>query len=77
MPGGTGPNRGRLGTLGRDTFRGPAFHNFDLALLKETALGRRGGDEVVRVQFRTECFNVFNLVNFGLPKPNNPHMNNL
>ena len=67
MPGGTGPNRGRLGTLGRDTFRGPAFHNFDLALLKETALGRRGGDEVVRVQFRAECFNVFNLVNFGLP----------
>ena len=67
VPGGSGPNQGRLGTLGRNTFRGPAFHEFDVALLKETDLGRRGGGEAVRVQFRAEFFNVFNLVNFGLP----------
>ena len=31
VPGGSGPNEGRFGTLGRSTFRGPMFHNFDLA----------------------------------------------
>jgi hypothetical protein len=63
VPGGTGPNDGRFGTLGRNTFRGPAFHNFDLALIKETPMKR----EAVKLQFRAEFFNVFNLVNFGLP----------
>jgi hypothetical protein len=63
VPGGTGPNHGRFGTLGRDTFRGPAFHNFDVSLIKETPLPR----ERFKVQFRAEIFNVFNLVNFGLP----------
>ncbi len=67
VPGGTGPNRGRFGTLGRDTFRGPAFHNFDLALIKDTALGRHGAGEAVTLEFRAEFFNSFNLVNFGLP----------
>ena len=27
VPGGTGPNHGRFGTLGRNTFRGPGFSN--------------------------------------------------
>ena len=63
VPGGTGPNRGRFGTLGRDTFRGPLFHNFDVALIKETPLVR----EALKLQFRVEFFNIFNLVNFGLP----------
>jgi hypothetical protein len=63
VQGGTGPNHGRFGTLGRDTFRGPAFHSFDLSLIKETQLTR----ERVKLQFRGEFFNVFNLVNFGLP----------
>jgi hypothetical protein len=67
LPGGTGPNQGRFGTLGRNTFRGPAFHNFDLALIKDTAFGRRGGGDKLTLQFRAEFFNVFNLVNFGLP----------
>ena len=30
VPGGTGPNSGRFGTLGRNTFRGPGFHNSTL-----------------------------------------------
>lgn len=67
LPGGTGPNQGRLGTLGRDTFRGPAFTNFDVALIKDTPLGHRGSSEAANLQFRGEFFNVFNLVNFGLP----------
>jgi hypothetical protein len=67
LPGGTGPNRGRFGSLGRDTFRGPSFHNFDVALIKDTRFGTRGGPEFFNLQFRAEFFNVFNLVNFGLP----------
>jgi len=67
LPGGTGPNQGRFGTLGRNTFRGPGFRNFDLALVKDTPLGMRAGAELASLQFRAEFFNVFNIVNFGLP----------
>ncbi len=67
VPGGTGPNHGRFGTLGRDTFRGPGFHNFDFALVKDTPFGRRGNLEWGTIEFRAELFNIFNLVNFGLP----------
>jgi hypothetical protein len=67
IPGGTGPNHGRFGTLGRDTFRGPGFHDFDVALIKDTPFGHRGNAELGTLEFRAEFFNVFNLVNFGLP----------
>lgn len=67
VPDGTGPNQGRFGTLGRSTFRGPGFHNFDIALIKDTPFGRRGGAELGTLEFRAEFFNVFNLVNFSLP----------
>ena len=67
VPGGTGPNHGRFGTLGRDTFRGPGFRDFDVALIKNTSFGHRGGVELGTIQFRAEFFNVFNVVNFGLP----------
>jgi hypothetical protein len=67
LGGGTGPNHGRFGTLGRDTFRGPAFHQFDFALIKDTPFGRRGKKELGIVEFRAEFFNLFNIVNFGLP----------
>jgi Carboxypeptidase regulatory-like domain len=67
VPGGTGPNQGVFGTLGRDTFRGPGFRNFDMALIKDTPFGRRGNAELGILQFRAEFFNIFNLVNFGLP----------
>jgi len=60
------PN-GRFGTLGRDTFRGPGFHNFDFALIKDIPFGRRGKGELMNLQFRAEFFNLFNIVNFGLP----------
>jgi hypothetical protein len=67
VPGGTGPNQGRFGTLGRDTFRGPAYYDYDFALIKDTPFGRRGNGELVNLQFRSEFFNLFNIVNMGLP----------
>jgi hypothetical protein len=67
VPGGTGPNRGRFGTLGRSTFRGPGFRNFDLSVIKNTAIGSSSNPERAILQLRAEFFNVFNLVNLGLP----------
>jgi hypothetical protein len=68
IQGGTGPNSGRFGTLGRNTFRGPAYYNFDFALIKTTPIGRRdSGLERADLQFRAEFFNLFNVVNMGLP----------
>jgi hypothetical protein len=67
IPGGTGPNQGRFGALGRNTFRGPAFHQFDFALIKDTSFGRRGKNELGILELRAEFFNLFNVVNFGLP----------
>ena len=68
VAGGTGPNSGRFGTLGRDTFRGPAYYDFDYAVIKDTPFGRRSsGAERVDLQFRGEFFNLFNIVNMGLP----------
>jgi hypothetical protein len=67
VPGGTGPNRGRFGTLGRNTFRGPGLRNADIALIKDTPIGKRGTAELATLQFRAEFFNLFNIVNLGLP----------
>jgi hypothetical protein len=67
LPDGTGPNQGRFGMLGRDSFRGPGLHNLDVALTKDTELAPRRGAEPITLQFRAEFFNAFNLVNFGLP----------
>jgi hypothetical protein len=68
IPGGSGPNQGRFGTLGRNTFRGPAYYDYDFALIKDTGFGqRKSGLELVDLQFRAEFFNIFNIVNLGLP----------
>jgi hypothetical protein len=67
VPCGTSQNRGGFGTLGRNTFRGPGFRDFDIALIKDTAFGHRGNGELANLQFRAEFFNIFNEVNFGLP----------
>jgi hypothetical protein len=67
VPGGTGPNQGTFGTLGRNTFRGPGFRDFDVAVIKDTSFGQRGGHELGILEFRAEFFNVFNIVDFGLP----------
>ncbi len=67
LPDGTGPNSGRFGTLGRDTFRGPGYYDLDMSLIKDTPIGRKGNSEAATLEFRAEFFNIFNLVNFGLP----------
>jgi hypothetical protein len=67
VAGGTGPNSGRFGTLGRDTFRAPGFKQFDFALIKDTPFGQRGKSDLGMVEFRAEFFNLFNIVNFSLP----------
>jgi len=59
---------GRVGTLGRNTFRGPAYYDFDFALVKTTPIGHReSGLERADLQFRAELFILFNIVNMGLP----------
>ena len=58
---------GVFGTLGRNTFRGPGLHDFDFALIKDTPLVERAGGARASLQFRAEFFNIFNIVNFGLP----------
>jgi hypothetical protein len=67
VPGGTGPKQGVFGTLPRDSFRGPAYHDFDFAMIKDTPVGHRGNGEFGNIEFRAEFFNLFNIVNFGLP----------
>jgi hypothetical protein len=68
LPDGTGPNKGRFGSLGRNTFRGPAFYNYDFAFIKDTPFGKgKGGADLVNLQFRAEFFNIFNIVTMGLP----------
>jgi hypothetical protein len=62
VPNGTGPYRGRFGTLGRNTLNGPPLHNFDIALSKEFDLAKK-----LKLQSRAEFYNVFNIVNFNTP----------
>ncbi|HEX3681892.1 MAG TPA: TonB-dependent receptor [Bryobacteraceae bacterium] len=67
VAGGTGPNSGTFGSLGRNTFRGPALYNFDFALIKDTSWEAGRSRKMIDLQFRAELFNLFNIVNFGLP----------
>jgi hypothetical protein len=68
IPGGSGPNSGQFGDLGRNTFRGPAYYDFDFALIKTTPIGHSSsGLERADLQLRGEFFNLFNIVNMGLP----------
>jgi hypothetical protein len=53
---------GQNGNLSRNAFRGPAFKDVDLSLVKDTKLGER-----VNLQFRAEAFNLFNRVNLYNP----------
>ena len=53
---------GQFGNAGRDIARGPAFTDLDVSLIRQFALA-----EMMRLQFRAECFNIANHPNFGLP----------
>ncbi|HEV2499304.1 MAG TPA: carboxypeptidase regulatory-like domain-containing protein [Terriglobia bacterium] len=50
------------GNLGRDTFTGPRWSNFDFSVVKNTQI-----TESMRLQFRAEFFNIFNLATFSTP----------
>ena len=48
-----------FGNLGRNSITGPAFHNVDFSVLKNTTIR-----ETIRTQFRAEIFDIFNHANF-------------
>lgn len=50
------------GNLGRNTFTGPGWSNFDFSLVKDTAI-----TETTQLQFRAEFFNIFNQATFATP----------
>ena len=54
------PAAGALGTLGRNTERGPGVNNLDLAVFKNVTIAKG-----VRLQFRLESFNAFNHTQFA------------
>ena len=51
-----------FGNLRRNAFTGPAFHDLDFSLAKNTKLGER-----VNMELRADFFNIFNHPNFGNP----------
>ena len=58
------PRAGTYGNVGRNALVGPPSLNTNLALFKNVPLPGREG---LRLQFRSEFFNVFNSVNLGNP----------
>ncbi len=52
----------QFGNLGRNVLRGPGFKNFDIGMFKNFQITER-----LRVQYRAEFFNLFNIVNFSNP----------
>jgi hypothetical protein len=56
---------GQLGNARRCFFHGPGINNWDISLSKDTKV-----TETTAVQFRTEFFNAFNHMQFGLPDGN-------
>ena len=56
------PNFGGPGNIGRNQFYGPGFVNFDMDFSKRTKLTERVG-----VEFRFECYNIFNHPHFQQP----------
>jgi hypothetical protein len=60
--GGCVPGTQHFGSLGRNAFAGPTFSAFDFSLVKSFTLG-----EKTRLQWRVDCFNLFNHPNFSNP----------
>jgi hypothetical protein len=56
------PAIGRLGSVPRNSFYGPAFNKVDFSVIKRIPI-----TENVRFTLRADFFNIFNTVNFGLP----------
>jgi hypothetical protein len=62
----TPPAYGTFGNMGRNTFRGPNFRDFDFSVSKTWKLSER-----VKLQFRGEFFNVLNHPSFDVFSLNN------
>jgi Carboxypeptidase regulatory-like domain len=60
------PAAGQLGNANRTPLSGPGFVNTDFSIIKHFALPREG----MRLDFRTEFFNLFNHPQFGAPGGN-------
>jgi len=58
------PPNGTYGNVGRDILTGPGLATLDASLLKNFTWGER-----LKLQFRSEFFNVLNHANFGTPNP--------
>ena len=58
------PPTGELGNASRAPVSGPDFVNTDMSVIKHFLLPWREG---LRLDFRAECFNLFNHAQFGLP----------
>jgi hypothetical protein len=56
------PATSPFGNLGRNSFRAPSFEQWDLAVDKNFRIR-----ESVKLQFRSEFFNILNHTNFGIP----------
>lgn len=56
------PTVGNFGTLGRNVMRGKAVFNTDLSIFKSFPIR-----EEMKLQFRMEMFNVFNIQNWDVP----------
>jgi hypothetical protein len=56
---------GQLGTARRRFFAAPGLNNWDIALLKDTAI-----EGAMNLEFRAESFNTFNHAQFGQPDGN-------
>ncbi len=56
------PLVGQFGSVGRNSLRGPGFFQADLSVMKSYVFSRS-----VRATVRADIFNVFNVVNLGLP----------
>jgi len=68
IPGGTGPNQRSLWNAGAATrSAGRRSISFDFALIKDTSFGPARKNELGILELRAEFFNLFNIVNFGLP----------
>jgi hypothetical protein len=53
---------GFAGNVGKNHYFGPGYNNWDMVMSKDTTITER-----VKLQFRTEVFNVFNRTQFDQP----------
>ena len=60
------PPTGRVGSIGRNPFIGPALINYDMSAVKSFRLW----SEASNLQFRADFFNIFNHTNFANPDGN-------